>query len=1004
MHPNRKHEIAGIIPLFEGWEKEIKKKEGNIGELPCFNQNKFKKYRTDEKDKAKAVEEKIILLHNTLKDQYNKIQKYRYIKIIEMLEKAREEYELYKRENNLCSFTDLLLKSRDMLKDNLIVREYFKIRYKSYYVDEFQDTDPVQAEILFYLTGETDEENGTTCDWKSLKPRAGSLMVVGDPKQAIYRFRRADITVYNTVRDLIQKYGGELVTLNTNFRSVESICNSVNDAFGSEEKGLMYSKDENPYQPQYISMEAYYEGKPEKQLFYYEVEGTTKDALISNDAITVANKIEDLINKQHEKAEDIMIITPLAKGTAIYADELIKREISVSYTGSIILNINKEVRKLISVLKVIDNPYDMLNLTSAMENIFDICPADLYRYKKAKGRISIFIEESDGIQTNSSIEKALCKLKHYYFLKREKNPVALAEYIVEDLGLLNEAHSKNDGKRAFSQLLQLLESARDINNNNKTRGFSQYVQNIEKIASKEYKNQMSIALEEKSVRVMNLHQAKGLQAKIVFLANPYEFGGERKIQSYIERAGDGSQPVGYFNVVKNDGHKDSLLIGVSDWENKFDIEKNFLDAERIRLLYVAATRAKEILYISEQKNTTNSKGEVKKPAQNYWRELINALKCEALDMASWISQASDEAAAACESSPEDKESIEQNKGKAVETKESNTDEVLEEKNKNLSSGEKDTVIEAGGRKCNAFKAFEDSWRIKITKPTNILITPSTLEKGKRNPNYEVPTYAINDYEPPNDEYNINQDDYEEISDDKIDDNKEINESYEDKPRGPVWGTFIHRVFELIIRDVAISHKAPEPSSLEMHIKNAIIEVLRSEDISSKGFKLFFDKSLLDSEDIIGSAKEIYEANKCEIDGHIQRLLKSDLFAQIESAEVTMPEMPFWLTIDPKQATMQEMKVYDHVVNHLKESKKHSDVTIIVSGIMDLVFKIGVKWAIIDYKTNLPPKDKDIAVVLVDKYRSQLLAYKYIFEFMTGEAVDYICLYSTVTGKTIDIDI
>jgi ATP-dependent helicase/nuclease subunit A len=93
----------------------------------------------------------------------------------------------------VVSFEDLLVFSRNLLRDHGVVREALKKRFAAFLVDEFQDTDPVQGEILFYLC---EEDNGAARDWKKVKLASGRLFVVGDPKQSIYRFRGADIRAY----------------------------------------------------------------------------------------------------------------------------------------------------------------------------------------------------------------------------------------------------------------------------------------------------------------------------------------------------------------------------------------------------------------------------------------------------------------------------------------------------------------------------------------------------------------------------------------------------------------------------------------------------------------------------------------------------------------------------------------------------------------------------------------------------------------------------------------
>jgi ATP-dependent helicase/nuclease subunit A len=106
-----------------------------------------------------------------------------YPDVCALLEKARDRYREWRRQEGLANFQDLLLSARDLLRDHPDVRNSLRRRFAPVLVDEFQDTDPIQAEILFYLTGSDTEEK----DWKKLVPVPGSLFVVGDPKQSIYR-------------------------------------------------------------------------------------------------------------------------------------------------------------------------------------------------------------------------------------------------------------------------------------------------------------------------------------------------------------------------------------------------------------------------------------------------------------------------------------------------------------------------------------------------------------------------------------------------------------------------------------------------------------------------------------------------------------------------------------------------------------------------------------------------------------------------------------------------
>jgi len=116
------------------------------------------------------------------------------------------------------------------------------------FVDEFQDTDPVQAEIMFLLAA--DSEGATTgsdqpADWRTVDLRPGALFVVGDPKQSIYRFRRADVGAYRQISDEFDAAGAVQVTLQTSFRSVPAIQRFVNTAFRPDMTGDRYSLQAN---------------------------------------------------------------------------------------------------------------------------------------------------------------------------------------------------------------------------------------------------------------------------------------------------------------------------------------------------------------------------------------------------------------------------------------------------------------------------------------------------------------------------------------------------------------------------------------------------------------------------------------------------------------------------------------------------------------------------------------------------------------------------------------
>ena len=137
----------------------------------------------------------------------------------------------------MLDFDDLLVQARDLLRDSPGVRQALSHRYSHVLVDEFQDTDPVQCEVLFFLCG----EDGTG-EWFQRKLRPGQLFLVADPGQSIYRFRRADIEMYCRARDIIaEQFPGNVLPITANFRSVAPVLQHVNCVFAAPLKEIGFA-------------------------------------------------------------------------------------------------------------------------------------------------------------------------------------------------------------------------------------------------------------------------------------------------------------------------------------------------------------------------------------------------------------------------------------------------------------------------------------------------------------------------------------------------------------------------------------------------------------------------------------------------------------------------------------------------------------------------------------------------------------------------------------------
>jgi ATP-dependent exoDNAse (exonuclease V) beta subunit len=133
----------------------------------------------------------------------------------ESLQNAIADYEWLKSKSGCLDFLDLLIKARDLLRDNGEVRQDLQNRFMHFFVDEFQDTDPLQAEILLLLAA----DDPRVTDWGAVRPVPGKLFLVGDPKQSIYRFRRADVTLYEDVKRRLVAVGAKVLHLTGAIRS-----------------------------------------------------------------------------------------------------------------------------------------------------------------------------------------------------------------------------------------------------------------------------------------------------------------------------------------------------------------------------------------------------------------------------------------------------------------------------------------------------------------------------------------------------------------------------------------------------------------------------------------------------------------------------------------------------------------------------------------------------------------------------------------------------------------
>ncbi|MRH41321.1 AAA family ATPase [Aquibacillus halophilus] len=591
-----------IIEIFELFNKNLK---------PTLN-------RWDSKEDAKFYHEKITSIsEKMIKPLLQSWWEYSHPKVTTFLSGAMDLYDQLKKERSLLNYQDLLLKTNALLKDNSEIRGYFQQKYRCLLVDEFQDTDPIQAEIMFFLTSEDHKQKV----WTKCKPIPGSLFVVGDPKQAIYRFRRADIDTYNRVKQLIEDHGGEVLQLTMNFRTVDTITESLNTVFQGH-----LPEQETVYQAAFHPLHAYHNDQHNnlsgvKQLTV-PADYSTKGDIIENDAKNIGRYIHDRMDEGY-KAKDFMVLTRYNDGIATYAQTIEDFGIAVSVSGEIIIGETTEFQDLLRLLSTFIDPTDQLAFVATLRGVFfGISDDDLYQCKQAGGRFSLYssIPTSLAKSTKDKFTIAVTKLSAYHKWIRTLPPTAAIENIIEDVGFYPLLLKNKRGKRAHKGLLQILEAIRQA----ESTGNTTYKAICELFSEMVMEKTVVANLEEEAdaVRVMNVHKAKGLEAPIVFLAHPIkQVKPDSFLSQHIKREDDHSK--GYFSFSVKKGFQQKTLALPLDWESLKQEELRYLTEEETRILYVAATRAEKALIISSSAKNDN---------KNPWSQLFEIETIEQIEL------------------------------------------------------------------------------------------------------------------------------------------------------------------------------------------------------------------------------------------------------------------------------------------------------------------------------------------------------------------------------------
>ncbi len=573
---------------------------------------------------------------------------HRYAIIIPILNDAMKVYDRLRVESGRLNYQDLLLNAARLLCDKPQIRRYFRSRVTHLLVDEFQDTDPIQAQVIMFLTATDPSER---C-WQRCIPRPGSLFVVGDPKQSIYRFRRADIVTYNQVKQIIAQAGGAEVSLTANFRTLGDLISWENGIFDQA-----FPPQASQHSPAACSLQVGRQGNCSGDLIGVKVikipkEHCSKEASVTYDADFIASYIRHALDSnmtvprsQKEldrgvpatvNAGDFLIVAWGKKQLAQYARKLQDLGVPCQVTGGSAWKQVRELSLLADCLAAVTDPENPVALISVLRGeMFGVSDAELYAFKRTGGRFS-YRTQNIPSGLNESVrqlfEAAFRRLRRYDTWLRRLPPVAAVERIASDLGLPMRALAEQGGNVQAGSIAKAFQMLRAAGSElycvadvvDRLRGLLDPNTEFDGIPARPY--------DQPVVRLMNLHKVKGLEAPVVFLADP-SGKWNPPVKFHVDRAG--VQARGYMAVYEETTkHRSTPLLACPlDWERpsaeeQASIEAKeqaFVEEEKTRLFYVAATRAGTQLVVTQKEQDTRH--------TNYWEFFAKHVRaCEVLSV------------------------------------------------------------------------------------------------------------------------------------------------------------------------------------------------------------------------------------------------------------------------------------------------------------------------------------------------------------------------------------
>jgi ATP-dependent exoDNAse (exonuclease V) beta subunit len=494
----------------------------------------------------------------------------------ELLASFADEYQEVKDRESALDFEDLQLRARDLLRDEPSIREREQLRFRSIMVDEFQDTNCLQCELIDFLAS---------------GPGKREVFFVGDEFQSIYGFRHADVAVFRERR----RAAANVLALTRNYRSRPEVLAVVNHLFrldfGDEFQPLSASRDF----PDPVF------GPPVELLVTDKSSyaGDDKPHWRRAEARAIARRVHELIEAGVAAPGEIVLLFAAGTDAEWYEQEL--RELGIptyrgtgkGYFGQ------QQVADLLAYLRLLHNRYDDEAVVSVLASPFVGVSNDaLVLLRRAAPKRPLFVGLERGIPETMPARDAqlLRAFKQRYdrltALSSRLSLERLCERIVAEHDYDLAVLAKWDGRRRYANLRKLARLARSYEElrGPDVEGFVRFVRDQEAVGARE----LEAAAEEEgadAVRLLTIHAAKGLEFKVVFVADAGRDKAPPSSDEILALA-DGRFGFRVADPVTSERR------GAFAYEAVREARKEEERAERLRLYYVAMTRAQERLVVS----------------------------------------------------------------------------------------------------------------------------------------------------------------------------------------------------------------------------------------------------------------------------------------------------------------------------------------------------------------------------------------------------------------------